>query len=110
TTNQIKANELVKQINETAQRLSSLINSDSKNLQGFAFTQVTSFIDEKGYIQVYSFSTGKGDELSKLQTDLMIKNNSYFHAIFNALAKTFERKKNYVKGVLRKVLEKNKRS
>ncbi|MER3499821.1 MAG: hypothetical protein C4308_14990, partial [Chitinophagaceae bacterium] len=92
TAAQIEATELINQINETAEKLSALIESDLEKLNGYALTIVTSALDEKGKLSVKSFLTGKRSLISNAQKELMMKRINFFRAIFYALKKAYKHK------------------
>ena len=89
TTNQIKATELVKQINETAEKLSSLIKSDFENLQGFTITQVTSSVDEENRLDVNFIAGGHCFDLVDVHLKLMNNNEDYL-TIMNRTREKYE--------------------
>ena len=87
TQNQIEAIKLINQINELAEKLSSLIKSDSKNFYGYSLTLATSVVDENRKLKVNSIISGNSLDLANVHTEIMAGNEDYFNMINWALAK-----------------------
>ena len=106
-TKQTYARILVNQINELAEKLSSLIESDSENLRGYTITQATSVPDEEGHLKMKSIIGGSYDDIEIIQTDLMTETPDYLAIMSFSWASAYESKKSSAKELLNKALPKN---
>ena len=93
TANQIKANELAKQINETAEKLSKLIESNSEKLKGYTVTVAMSVLDEEGKVKFNSIRGGKLKDIENIHTDLMTNDANYLEICHQAFEMSYNAKK-----------------
>ena len=104
---QIEASELINQINELAEKLSVLIDSDSENLLGYTITLATSVLDDDGTLDSKSIISGQSLEIASVQTNIMFDNNDYFTTMCYAMLKAHKLKQAYVDELLNKATNQN---